>query len=367
MNAYIAWTPLHIINIVNTMMNFFPNEKNDIYIYDEFENAEIIYQNLKKENIFSNVYYVSSENMGNILNKGFCLLTNRQNHIKHESIYDNIFIQGGNYFSKLLYAENKKKNSNLKLYYIEDGLGAYVGSPIIRVDTLGKKMMKVVNRYSMYNSEILNYFVYEPGLVKYEGRNDFFRLPKLLSDNPAYSPIKKIFGVDEELANTISRGILYFDQPFLDDGFSINEIESFNCLKKIVGDEDLLVKFHPRSKKNKYGAAVKELKTTLPWELLCLTTEISDLTLISIATTASFTPFLMLNRNIPVILLAEIYLEIAYREDWNEKTISMLKNVVDFTKEFVAETGATFYLPKTMNEAKALLVSKVESEEELCQ
>lgn len=353
-NAFIAWTPLHVINIINTVVNFFPQKQNDFYLYNEFDHADEIYQAVKQQNIFDNVYLVSYDQMGNLLEKGFSMLCNKQKFVRHNAIYTDIFIQGGNYFSKILYGETKKLNEHVKLHYIEDGLGAYVGSPIIRLDTPGKKMVKALNRHSMYHADIDSFFVYEPTLLETKAGINYKKLPKLTTENPALNAIKKVFSMGSEPASGLTGKVLYFDQPFLADGFTIDEMETMAILEKLVPADRLVTKLHPRSRQDKYGEK-SILGTNLPWELFCLNNSLEDVFLISVATTASFTPYLMFGKKLPVILMAQYYLAKNKNEAGNQKTIALLENVIRFAALFAEKTGMTVHMPKTVDELGALV------------
>lgn len=341
MNAFIAWTPLHIINIINTAEAYYHGEDNDLFIYDEFEGAKSIYHQLQTLGYFRNVYYICHKENGNKLNMAFSMLINRQHFIKHNSIYRNIFIQGGNYFSKLLYGEIKKLNPNLQLHYIEDGLGAYVDSPIIRLDTPAKKFIKYFNKYSMYHASIDTYYVYEPDLIIQKKEVNCKKLPKLTADNTAREKIRRAFSMksNNPSASLVDK-IVFFDQPLLDDGFEINEIELVNLLKKLKTKRDLLVKLHPRTQRNKYGD-IDVIKTDLPWELYFLNMDMDNVVLLSIATTAAFTPYLMYGIDIPVIILAPYYLNSLKDKDSNSSTIKLLESVVEFSSLFKEKTGVS--------------------------
>ena len=354
-NAFIAWTPLHVINIINTAINYFPNNKNDLYIYDEFSGADKIYKKLAKMNLFRNVFKVSHKETGSVLSKGMNMLLNNQKLIVHDATYNNIFIQGGNYFSKILYGETKINNPDVKLHYIEDGLGAYTGSPIIRLDTPAKKIVKHLNKYSMYHAPIESFYVYEPNLVMEKENAPYFKLPKLNKQNHAFTIINDVFSIEQDATSKkMTDKILFFDQPFLKGGSSINEIKFVNEIKNMNTKFPITIKFHPRSSRDKYGD-VDVLETDLPWELFCLNLELDNVYLLSIATTAAFTPYLMFGIEMPVIMLASYYLSIFNQEEENTETIATLKNLVEFAKNYQKNTGAIIYMPNSLEELSTLL------------
>lgn len=359
MNAFIAWTPLHVINIINTAENYFSEDVNDIYIYDEFDSAKGIYEKLLQTPLFENVYYISHRDTGNLLEMGLSLLLNHQKFIDEHEIYTDIFIQGGNYFSKILYGETKKRNSHLRLHYIEDGIGAYIDSPVILQDTFAKKMIKVLNKYSMYNTSIEKYFVYEPDLVKNKKNLNYLTLPKLNKKNTALEIVKKIFSLEKQ-SEKLENKILFFDQPLFSDGFKINEINFVERLNFPELDCRLIVKLHPRSPKDKFKN-IEVLQTSLPWELYCLTKDFNNVLLITIISTTAFTPYLMFGNDLPVVSLALYFYNKLKNEQKldNEETIKMLKNVIEFIERFERNSNGKVYSPITDQELVEFIESKL--------
>lgn len=359
-NAFIAWTPLHVINVLNTVVNYFPNEKNDLYLYDEFSGAEKLYPLLQQTHLFHHVSLIPHDEIGGTVEKMSSLLFNRQKFVSTDA-YDHIFIQGENYFAKLLYGQSRKKNPEVKLHYIEDGLGAYVGSPVIRNDNRGNRLVKQLNRHSIFHAAIESFYVYEPNLVTVKEKGDYFPLPKLTDDNPALSIVKQVFSLKTSVS-MIHDCVIYFDQPFLADGFSIDEGALMQELQVMIPDEKLIVKYHPRSPQDKYGP-VHKLETNLPWELYCLNQTMENVSFLSVATTASFTPYMMFGIDLPVIMLAEYYLEWNRKNNGNQRTITMLENILSFSNVFKEQTGATIHMPKSMTELAQVLSEKKRGEE----
>lgn len=337
-------------------------DKNDCYIYDEFDGAQEVYLALQEAALFENVYLVPHKKIGKSYQKIFSLLRNSQTLVAHDTVYQDIFIQGENYFAKLLYGESMTKNPSVSLHYIEDGLGAYVGSPIIRQDNRGNQLIKTLNPNSIFHAKIKSFYVYEPDLVVAKEEGMYHRLPKLTEDNQALKFIKKVFSFNRLETPELNHKVLFFDQPFLADGFTIDEVDLMKKIESIVPEGDLIVKYHPRSPKNKYNS-VQELKTKLPWELYCILGNLSNVLLLSVATTASFTPYLMFGMDLPVIMLADLYLQLNKKENGNERTLLMLENVLSFSKKFSDQTGAVILMPRSMEELTQLLATLTESEE----
>lgn len=355
MIAFVAWTPLHLINIINTKVNYFPEVKSDLYIYGEFSSSFEMYEKIKKEELFTHVFYIDLEKNGNKISKIVNLIFNKNIFIEYTAMYEKIFIQGENYFSKILYGQSKKKNPDLELNYIEDGLGAYVGSDILNLKNKKNKLINFLNPYSIFKSKLTNLYVYEPDLVETKYQADYYPLDKLTKMNDATRIIQDVFSL-EDTKERFPGKILFLDQPLEDDGFAIDEQPLFSQLIELVGKENFWIKLHPRSNKNKYGG-FKIIETSLPWELYFLNYDFTQTMIISAVSTAAFTPKLMMNINSSIILLPKFIQHQQIKATEDERTHMMLDNIIRFSEEFNSLNSNSIYLPKTTKELKSLVQS----------
>ncbi|HFU5600227.1 TPA: hypothetical protein ACH6EX_002907, partial [Enterococcus faecium] len=93
--AFIAWTPLHLINILNVYQNFYRESKGDLFIYSEFENARRYSERIKELGLFNDVVFVNHRKIGSSFKRKINSLTNHNQFFSDDlSVYDEIFIQG---------------------------------------------------------------------------------------------------------------------------------------------------------------------------------------------------------------------------------------------------------------------------------
>ena len=355
MIAFVAWTPLHVINIINTKTTYFPEAQSDLYIYGEFSGALEIYENIKQQRLFTNVFYIDLEKTGNKFTKITNLIVNKNIFVEYTATYEKLFIQGENYFSKILYGQSKKENPDLELNYIEDGLGAYVGSEILNLKNKKNKIIDFFNPYSIFKGKLLNYYVYEPALVEKKSQANYYPLNKLTEANKATKVIRDIFNLEDEIASFPGR-VLFLDQPLEDDGFAINEQQLFKQLTELVGNENIWIKLHPRSNRKKYDG-FQIIETTLPWELYFLNYDFTHTVIISTVSTAAFTPKLMMNIDSSIILLPKLIQHQQLKAVEDERTQIILNNIIRFSEEFNVSNSNTIFLPKTIKELKVLVQS----------
>ncbi|WP_165003220.1 MULTISPECIES: polysialyltransferase family glycosyltransferase [unclassified Enterococcus] len=349
--AFVAWTPLHLINIINVYKNFYQESKSDLYIYSEFENATTYSQRLEKLGIFDRVILVDHKKIGSTLKRKLNLITNHNQFFSNKfDYYDEIFIQGENYFTKILFSNAYKNNKNVKLNYIEDGLGTYLNNNIFLTSKNIQKFFMTMNRYSIFSKKIDTYFVYCPELLLYDVK-DVKKIPKIAEKSELMSTLTAIFGLEKL---SVENKSIFFDQPLLNDGYGVDETIIFTRVKKILPkSRETVVKLHPRSDLNRYGENINLLGTQLPFEVLLAENDFSSTLLISPISTISFSPSMMFEKNINSILLAKLILrEYPTLADAKRET---LENIALFCQKYNNLSEKKILLPSSWDELRKLV------------
>ncbi|MFL2109910.1 hypothetical protein [Marinilactibacillus psychrotolerans] len=354
MLAFIAWTPLHVINILNTKFSYYPNESADLYIYNEFNNANKIYENIKKEEIFNNVYLVEYTKMGNSIESKINILINKNIMIPEAEPfkYDIIFTQGGNYFLKILFGKAKKINPKLKLNYIEDGLATYSSFDFRNIAKHRELVMNILNPYSIFKEDYSEYFVYKPEQVDLIEKNKIRKLPQISKEGNLILRLKNIFGLQKEKIE-MKNTIIFFDQPHINKELEKLEKLAFNQIINHKNKFNVLVKLHPRSPKGKYADDIKILDTKLPWELCCLIYNLNNLVTVSLYSTASVSSSLMFNVKTNNILLTKMLVDDPLYYDLissDEETVKKLKDLYNIVSKFESLPNSNLVIPNSENE-----------------
>ncbi|MDT2660857.1 polysialyltransferase family glycosyltransferase [Enterococcus hulanensis] len=304
MIAFIAWTPLQIINIVNIKKNFFPEKASELFIYSEFQDAENIYENLNKENIFTNIYFIDFTQMGSKMTRVINLLLGVDKFKLINCHYSDFFISGNNYYAKIIYEHMKRDNSDIKLHYIEDGLAAYVSDKVFNNEGVTRKAYRKFKRNSLLNATFSDYYVYEPELSCF--KRSLVKIPKIDQQDGFVELLNRIFSYTSKYE--LEDKLIYIDQPLKSDGYGVDEVEILNHLSKLTPEKKIVVKLHPRSKSKKYQGMYPLIQADVPFELCMLSENLNKSITISPLSTVSFSTSIMLEKKIPTMVLSEYLL-----------------------------------------------------------
>ncbi|WP_314065826.1 polysialyltransferase family glycosyltransferase [uncultured Vagococcus sp.] len=349
--AFTAWTPLHIINILNVQQNFYQDALCDLFVYNEFQNAEVIYQRIKEENIFEHVYLVQNGNNTSKFRKIYEVLLNNFTNYLSEPItnihYDIFFIQGDNYFSKLLFAQAKHQNSNLELNYLEDGMGIYINPQVLDKDSRGHRYYSKLNRSSIYLNEFKHYFVYEPELVELEA--SFKRLPKLTLNNPVTVLISRIFDLSDN-DRQLKDSVVFIEQPFEHELLNIDQELILKFFEKYQKSRSIKVKLHPRTFGERFNKQYEILETNLPWELYLIETDVINCLIVTVISTVAFTPFLIFGNDQKTVFLSDVLLSQRKELQLNHKTCKTLEKSSNLVRRFNRLSNGIISLPANIEE-----------------
>lgn len=356
MIAFVAWTPLHIINILNTKLTYYTDTEADLFIYGEFNGAQQVYKNILKEGVFQNVYLVDHRKMGNKLTSKLNILLNINHMITLDKKvdYDIIFTQGGNYFLKILYGQTKKNNPNVELKYIEDGLATYLNVTLLNTSEIRRKIMNFINPHSIFLAEITGYYLYEPKLTNIDQSFQLNRLPVIKKDGILYEQLKRIFGLPEK-EEKMENSLLFLDQPLEKDNYQINEDNILKLIKEDGINKRFLVKLHPRTDSDRYGNDIQIFKTDLPLELCFLAYDLRNTVIVSCISTASFTPRMIFGLKNEVILLSEMVRNDREFSNEDERTQKVLTGVSEFYERYQSIGYRNVLMPKDKKELKSIL------------
>ncbi|MCP8617527.1 hypothetical protein [Salirhabdus salicampi] len=301
----------------------------DLYINATFSGAKEIKSNLDNLKLFENVflinyqqcnkeiYNITKKNKGVnrfakylIFKKKLSLIFNSYSPIKIK--YDRMVIPYLHYelFSVISTFVNGVyfNNKNVAIDVLEEGVGSYnIVDSKSKIQVAIRKTIGFLYVPSMK----FNYYVYKPELIK----DHKFKKISLKKLNPVEKNEKviktynKIFGYKEKYSICNEYKFVYLEQDLKTFKISKqNVLEIINVISGKCGQENFIVKMHPRSKENIFNGNIFN-QFSVPWELITLNNKLPNNVLISVLSTACLTPKLLFDEEPIVILLYKLFKE----------------------------------------------------------
>ncbi len=295
-------TPLHLFNAINIKNSLYKNNYATAVLTGDIDWGSM-YTGLKEAEIFNDIilsdstrdvtaYNKISENDKAtvaenpekfLINNGF---TKELDAIKKNGPFTDLFFSLDSKNEWMLYyyvAQKSKFAVDVHLY--EEGTASYIFDHydyIKRCDFVPR-----VANIKPYLNSICEYLVYDPLLICVpDFKFKAVKMPDIKNNN---EDIKKITLMVYGKPSLPKERFIYFDSPGFDQKEDYCSIDILEEIAKIVGKENIIVKYHPRTKSDRYAArGFKVMTATSPlWEANCFDAELSDKVFLSDMSTAA--------------------------------------------------------------------------------
>lgn len=307
-----------------------------------------IFENIYDDNIKTNIDKVKATiaKVNLLINKKII------NYLPNKNkVYNKIYVAYPDYPSQLIYYHFKKKNS--KLCIIEDGTYTYecfaTQIPYFRkalsIHFFGSFILDDCKEVIIRNKSFFNWGYRKDlnvkEIIKIENSTYFIYLQNVFKDK---SPNILEF----------KRNIIFFDQNI--ELLSVKKLQ-YSFVNKIIieiGLKELLVKLHPSTKNKKYPNNTELYCGKVPFEILMSLFSFDNKVLVSIFSTACFSPKMILDQEPYVFFLYKIVdKEYHINKQFVTSIDKLRKKYRDKSKIFVPETVDEF-----INNLKDVLENK---------
>ena len=320
-NAFICDTQFQIINCLNIVYHNYNKNQNDIFIGEEFPDADIVIKNIKKSGLFHNVYrYVYPRNFDHRFKHKLNRVRELINPKKHvlsmikdkidlsEKRYDFIYISAPAHFMTLMVWSNPGAD----VIYFDDGTGSYSGNMLERlIDKKHQIAYRLLGRdYNALKPKQL--FVNNIDFCNSSLTKDIQPLPRINDDAEFVNFCKKIFEL--EYNNPYSKcNFIYLGQPYFYNIEKSIQIEN-EISKTIIEHTQCVARFHPGQNCKEIPGFIIDKKRTA-WELICVN-EVHDSTvLIGRCSTAQLTPKIIFDKEPYIIFTYNLLGKLLKKED----------------------------------------------------
>ena len=318
-----AYTQYHLLNLINLCQTKLVNDEVDLIAFNPEESGVVqLLDRVNRKNIFNRIIVVNNffvrgngiKKVRNIIIKMFTVIKNRRviNRFISGYEYDEFYTYGFNMESTIAYGMISRMTS-VKYIYYEEGIGSYIrgisfGYRFYHKWFLGlllTKIPKSPDRLLLYSPSMLTYSVPDTVVVD--------RLPRICN----VELINYLW--DYEPRPGRLRRFILMEQPNNDNN---EQVELFHLFKMY----DAAVKMHPRSPfKGLYSdmEIIDDWNGT--WEIICLNDNVQDSVIVSLCSTACFTPKLLFDFEPVVIFLENILEEKSVDEEIFRGIVNKLK------------------------------------------
>ncbi|MCD8003152.1 MAG: alpha-2,8-polysialyltransferase family protein [Clostridia bacterium] len=325
-----------------------PHDKNDIIVFDTLVNADSLVNNIKRNaKLFRYVYLYKSAGLLKI-NKNRQRLISLMYHptkINHE-IYDVVYFTNFDWIINSIIHAFKRRNPNIEIRMMEDGFATYSYAYQFFFDKIRTSSGIMQEYYNKSYSEFFHVsglYVFSPELMDWKPDFPMHQIEKISDDEYDFKDvINRLFNYSS-IEDEYDREIVFFEESYFADGIDIGDEVVVDQIAKIVGKDNIMVKIHPRNKENRFEE--RGYKTNrnveIPWEVIALNIDLSNKTLITIASGSALTSLINMKTKPKQIVMLMDCKEIEYER---------LTPTRDTLKKIANIHSSDVYLPNSIEE-----------------
>lgn len=170
-------------------------------------------------------------------------------------------------------------------------------------------------RYACYANAKRIYF-FCPERLKWEPPFEVKRLESFAEDKYFVQSLNRVFGYDPQIDPYLEKYI-FFEEAYRSDGRLVDDMDIVERTAQIVGKEQILIKRHPRSQEDRFGRLgfSTNVSCGIPWEVIALNICLDEKVIITIASAAAITPYLLLGMKMKAVLLYKMFQDAPLKRD----------------------------------------------------
>lgn len=350
----------HLLLVLSMATTEFKEDEKILFIAPEFNNLKLIVESLKKSFIFSRIYILNS-----YAHSGLRKWNHRFRYVyfyksvkeasKYYPFQHFVLLTCNSQITASFEKIIRQYNPECKVGLGEDGLGTYVNQAAlygVDVDTpKARWMFSLCGLYKPFYA-VKDMYVWEPDLVQNERGYHLRRLQKPSLENRDFAEaIQQIFSIEKLPVSDFLFLHQHFNPERADQkGFAAVQRKSLTLLAKTHPQSRLSMKIHPGYLGNdEFPKEIRCFKSTTPFEV-ALDPSIEKTTLVTLFSTAVFTPFLIWGYTPPLILLYKL-------ADKSHLTDNLEKFVQQF-RVLYEKAGGRIEVPQTWDELRDVLLRK---------
>lgn len=321
--CFFCTSTFQLLPIISLVLSL--NLKGDLYIEPVFRDVEAIVDRIKALNIFKHIVIIPHDE---IYNKFFkSKHSGLYNHIEiaktyiypekiaqmilvPNTVYDIMFISARAYLVRMVQLHIIKQKYPTEISFFDDGAGSYfnfaVGKPrffwdsVLRILMFGKKSLNSNCEGYLFNPETFK-------KISPKSSHKIHKIERIWEKENGKRIFKTLFPMMEDAI--FSEKAIIIDTMNADI-FSTEEIKDLYSIYKLIGKKlgrkNVVIKKHPRDTSHNNQGFLYYEHSEMPFEFICMNTDISKKIIISYSSTAAATPKMIFNQEPFVIILYKL-------------------------------------------------------------
>lgn len=312
-----------LLTLIQLKITVYKNDKMDLLLSDAASNNEIIFQNLKKTDIFNNCFFYHLSDVGwktfdrkkEKVNKFFNGIIKPQNVLNRAGIklgnYDILLVYvAGRFDEQVFFNVIKSKNSDSFCELYEEGYtsyfsmyGVFASYPKKYIKILPAIMKLIGKKSLLISNNITKAWYFNPELIQYKAKFDICKIPFFdIRNRKLINRVNDIFGLNDTY--NIKQNIIFLEGKSYTDGMPTDDLDLLNKLSAKLGKENIVVKLHPRTKDNRFSSEGYSIfEVDVPLELIILNGKNKGKVFVAIESGAPLTCLMNFQSNNTVVLL----------------------------------------------------------------
>lgn len=315
-------TAYQIIVAVQLRLTEFKEYKADIIITDIVKNHLKVCKNLEEACVFDNVINAEVKELDFISNKFLKLDFYFKKKIMSQNSKTMLLMKKNRYdiylfanlggFATRLGKYLTSTNKNMEYYMFEDGISSYsyiYGETLMRNfndNSFIDKLKSVIGRNIF--KRVSKYYLFNPQFMVWDCMYSVCTISPISSTRERLLLIfNKVFEY-ENCKDDYKEKIVFFEESYFADGFEIDDVSVIKRLAESYGEDDLLIKLHPRNPINRFEKlGIRTCQDQeIPWEIVALNINLDDKVLLTISSSAVVNTFVLLNCEVKMVFLYEL-------------------------------------------------------------
>ena len=355
MILFLVNTSTQLMNTIVLSRTIYKEYRCDIYYTD---NLKEYIEKANNHKVFNCCYQITLPrdvlNRRSVINRAIVRVKNAIDikSIKRDlpsdpGIYEKVLLSGQSLRNIEFYYAIKDLNHNVHLGLYEEGAFEYCMLGIKK--SWSKVLFSKLFFRRYYLEECEDAFLYEPTLVNNIWTNIKIKgIPQFSDDHELKEILNNVFSYKRTILDGKRGKIVFIEQAFFDQERDDQQVALINEIISEIGQKDVFVKMHPRSKIGKYNLSRDSLIGGTPLELMIMNENIEDNIFISITSSATTNFKVIFNEEPIIIMLYKLFLSHSIVSHENEEFISRVKNICN---------NNTFFIPESTKEFKTLLLN----------